>query len=187
MAVDLITPPKSFPENGVLGLAPHKNDLSIVRTLAAQGQIDREIVTLNLEDRGHSITFGSVNLDAIMLSNGDVHDQVKFFSNVGQDKWGVLMDHIKYDGELVRRVNNSGYAYYVHAKVGYIDSGNSSIQLPMTDYNFIKRRMQWQDGSIESRRVPNTEESQERYQLFSRRPCTEIQDNLGALEFFIQN
>ena len=33
MAVDMIQPPNSFPENGILGLAPSKNKMSIVRTL----------------------------------------------------------------------------------------------------------------------------------------------------------
>ena len=37
------------------------------------------------------------------------------------------MDHVMYDGERVRKYYNTGYAYYVHAKIGYIDSGNSSI------------------------------------------------------------
>lgn len=157
IAVDLITPPKSFNENGVLGLAPSKNRNHIVHTLADQGKIDKEIVTLNLEDRGHVITFGRVNLDAIILENhAENNESVKYFSNVGQDKWGVLMDHVMYDGDKVRKYNNSGYAYYVHAKTAYIDSGNSSIQLPKIDFDFIKLRMMWQEPSIESRRVPNT-------------------------------
>lgn len=134
MAVDLITPPKSFPENGVLGLAPNKNGMSIVRTLKEQNKIDRELVTLNLEDERHYIIFGTVNVDSIMLHNDEFNDQVYYFSNVGHEKWAVLMDHIRYDGELVRRVNNNGYAYYIHAKQAYIDSGNSSIQLPFTDF-----------------------------------------------------
>ena len=83
IAVDLITPPNSFTENGIMGLAPNKNKNNIVRTLYNQGQIDKEIVTLNLEARGHVITFGSVNLDGIILSNEDENAQVRFFSNVG--------------------------------------------------------------------------------------------------------
>ena len=113
--------------------------------------------------------------------------QVKFFSNVGQEKWAVLMDHIHYDGERVRKVNNNGYAYYIHAKQAYIDSGNSSIQLPYTDFQFIKQRMQWNETSIDVRRVPNTVESQQRYQLYSVKSCSDIEKNVGSLEFFIQN
>ena len=106
-----------------------------------------------LEDQNHYILFGSVNINHIILENNEENDQIKFFSNVGQEKWAVLMDHIRYDGELVRRVNNSGYAYYIHAKQAFIDTGNSSIQLPYTDFQFIKQRMQWNESSIDFRRV----------------------------------
>lgn len=181
----MITPPGSFPENGVLGLAPNKNKMSIVRRLKEQNIIDRELVTLNLEDQQQKIIFGQVSVDRIMLSNQELNDQVNFFSNVGQEKWAVLMDHVRYDGDLVRRVNNSGYAYYIHAKQAYIDSGNSSIQLPYTDFQYIKQRMQWNDTTIDVRRVPNTEESQQRFQLFSYSSCDEIEDNIGPLEFYI--
>lgn len=47
--------------------------------------------------------------------------------------------------------------------------------------------MQWNDSTIDVRRVPNTEESQQRFELFSYSSCTEIEDNMGSLEFYIQN
>lgn len=72
----MITPPRSFPENGVLGLAPNKNKMSIVRTLKEQNKISRELVTLNLEDQRHYIIFGTVNLKSIMISNDELNDQV---------------------------------------------------------------------------------------------------------------
>ena len=41
LAVDLIKPEKTFPENGVLGLAPNKKNQSIVNIMKEQGLIDR--------------------------------------------------------------------------------------------------------------------------------------------------
>jgi len=76
VAVDLVTPPRSFPENGVLGLAPNKNKMSIVRTLKEQNKINRELVTLNLEDQRHYIIFGTVDFPSIATSNDELSDQV---------------------------------------------------------------------------------------------------------------
>jgi len=41
LAVDLIKPEKTFPENGVLGLAPNKKNQSIVHIMQEQGLIDK--------------------------------------------------------------------------------------------------------------------------------------------------
>jgi len=111
---------------------------------------------------------------------------VKQFSNVGQGNWALMLDHIQYNDSFVRLDDTKSYKFYVHSKMAYIDSGNSSIQLPMAEFNIIKDIMMSQESSIKIRRVPNTDEDQERFELYSLKTCKEIQANLKSLELIIQ-
>lgn len=47
-----------------------------------------------------------------------------YYSNIGLNHWAVLMDDIKYDNHDVG--GNGG------GKMALIDSGNTSIQIPLT-------------------------------------------------------
>jgi len=49
-----------------------------------------------------------------------------------------MLDHIQYNDSFVRYDDTMSYKFYVHSKMAYIDSGNASIQLPMTEFNIVK-------------------------------------------------
>ena len=57
------------------------------------------------------------------------------FSNVGFNEWALLVDHVKYDGQSA--YDKSQKNVMVHTKLALIDSGNSSIQLPMAEFRII--------------------------------------------------
>ena len=122
LAVDRIYPENSFSENGVLGLAPTSDVLSIVKNLHEQNKINNQIISINYEDGNHSISFGDI--DYSKLSGGQ--NSLNYFSNVGQDSWAVSIDNLVYNGSSIS-TDIDGFDQYVHLKIAHIDSGNGSI------------------------------------------------------------
>lgn len=61
LAVDDINPNLSFSYNGVFGLAPSQGTRSMIKSMKWQNVIKKEIVSINLEQTQHSITFGDIN------------------------------------------------------------------------------------------------------------------------------
>ena len=66
-----------------------------------------------------SISFGEIEGAKIV----DGEDGLRYYSNVGQNRWAMLMDHLKYGKEGLRGDNYD----YIETKIALIDSGNSSI------------------------------------------------------------
>ena len=133
--------------NGVLGLAPTTHfDQSFIWHLKRAGQIDKAILGLNFEnpaEHAHKseIHFGSFNVDEI--EGGE--EGVNYYSNLGNGKWGLLMDDFLYNGQDMTGNHM--------AHIALIDSGNSSIQLPATIFNNIKAAMQIKEPSVSETKV----------------------------------
>lgn len=98
---------------------------------------------------------------------------VNFYSNLAVDAWGLLMDDITYNGVDV--------SWDHQAKIGLIDSGNNSIQLPNTMFERVKREMQKIEMSVYEAEVDSKKI------LVARKACHELYDTLGDLTFSIQD
>lgn len=70
------------------------------------------------------------------VKNG--HDGLTHFSNVGQSAWAVVLNEFTYGAEKFSNNNDAKKAELnddsdmVETKLAYIDSGNSSIQIPQS-------------------------------------------------------
>ena len=90
----------AMPMDGVIGLSPARTGHNFIRTLKAQGQIDDAIVGFNYEPYGvpnlqSRVTFGYVAWEEIEWGE----DGANYYSNLGQDKWGLMMDDFAYAGK----------------------------------------------------------------------------------------
>jgi hypothetical protein len=79
------------------------------------------------------------------------------------------MDDLEYDGVDV--------TWDHKAKIGLIDSGNNSIQIPATMFDRVKREMQKKEMSIYDSEVDG------HTILVARKPCHELYDVLGDIKF----
>jgi len=73
-----------FAANGILGLAPSRDEKSFVRQLFDNGVIDQEVVSLNLEDpndKSIDSTIGFGEIDGSQIIGGE--DGLRYYSNVG--------------------------------------------------------------------------------------------------------
>lgn len=77
---------------------------------------------MNYEDGNHSVTFGEIEYNKI--PNGK--DGLNYFSNVGMNSWAVVIDHLSYNNASISP-EIEFLDDFVHLKIAYIDSGNSSI------------------------------------------------------------
>ena len=146
-----------FPANGVLGLAPSNDNRSIVKTLKDQGQISRGIVALNYEDpldttQASSVGFGET--DFAQVVGGE--DGLETFSNVGFNEWALLVDHVMY-GDM-HTVDDDSTQTVVHTKIALLDSGNSTIQLPDSEFRAMKAAMIEAEPSLHEVEKANGEE-----------------------------
>lgn len=80
-----------------------------------------------------SIGFGEIEGAKIV----DGEEGLRYYSNVGQNRWAMLMDHLKYGKESLRDDDFE----YVETKIALIDSGNSSIQIPESEFTYLKDTM----------------------------------------------
>ena len=92
-----------------------------------------------------------------------------YYSNLAVDAWGLLMDDLKY--------NDVDVTWDHKAKIGLVDSGNNSIQIPNTMFERVKREMQKVELSIYEAEVDDKKI------LVARKPCHELYDVLGDLTF----
>ena len=58
-----------------------------------------------------------------------------------------MLDHVRYDGDLILP-EYEGLEGYVPTRLAYIDTANSSIQIPESEFNLLKDRMMKEDDSI---------------------------------------
>lgn len=132
--------------NGVLGLGPNGGENSFVQSLKMHGQFpnQRAIVGINFEnpldtDQKSTISLGEINYDEV--EGGQ--DEVSYFTNLASDKyWGLLMDDFYYGGMEMSGDHK--------AKIGIIDSGNTSIQIPQSMYVKVMANMRAHERSIYS-------------------------------------
>mmetsp|Transcript_14385 Transcript_14385/g.24503 ORF Transcript_14385/g.24503 Transcript_14385/m.24503 type:complete len:214 (+) Transcript_14385:439-1080(+) len=169
-----------FQPNGVLGLAPGGGDQSFISQLKVQGSIQRELVGLNLEDTldttlSSTITFGELQYTQVV--NGEVG--LTHFSNVGQDSWGLIVDKILYGGDLVASEQDKLSKHtLVNAKVAYIDTANSTIQLPASLFNIVADQIRGGEKTVVADKLPNGKNC-----LISSSKCSEIRGSLKKLQF----
>ena len=110
-----------FYANGVIGLAPTKNTkINIIEQLYRQGVIANRAIGLNFENpldtnQKSRISIGQIDYNEI---EGGI-DGLNYYSNRAVEKWGLEMDDFLYND--VDMTSNTG------AKIGLIDSGNTSI------------------------------------------------------------
>ena len=110
-----------FDANGVLGLAPSEDPKqSYVDTLYRDGMISQRVVGLNYEnpldtDQKSKISIGSIDYSEIEGGQKGIN----YYKNKADGFWGLKMDDFLYDN-----VDMTGNH---EAKIGLIDSGNTSI------------------------------------------------------------
>ena len=143
--------------------------------------IKDELISLNYEDGNHSIVFGEVDYSKLPLGKASLN----YFSNVGQGSWAVVIDHMEYNGKNISR-EIDGLENFVHLKIAYIDSGNSSMQIMRSDFNNLYRSIHSQDDSVVME--CNNASTAERCRLYSPKKCEDLmKSNLSPLEFYIQD
>ena len=119
---------------GIVGLGPYshslagtaysnKYDSNLVWRMYHEEVIDYPIVGINYEPWGvrglqSKLTFGY--LDYTQIEDGE--DGLNYYSNLGRDNWGLMMDDFMYNG--IDMTEGQG------PKVAIIDSGNVTLQLP---------------------------------------------------------
>jgi hypothetical protein len=108
---------------GIVGLAPKDGEQNYVRQLYDQRKINYPLVGINYEPWGvrglqSRISFGFIDFSEIE----DGENGLNFYSNLGRDHWGLMMDDLMYNG--MDMTDGQG------PKVAIIDSGNITIQLP---------------------------------------------------------
>lgn len=146
-----------------------------------QKVIKDAIVGFNYEDpeeisQVSQVSFGEINCNEI---EGGC-ENANYYSNLGRDKWGLLIDDFLY--------NDQDMTNGQKAKIALIDSGNVSIQLPQfvwenvlvsmqheafgKDFRFIKEKNL--DTGRQEIRIPNYN-------------CRDIWDQLKPISFKLEN
>lgn len=74
---------------------------------------------------------------------------MNYYNNLAVGKWGLLMDDVTYDGKDMSKG--------VGARIGFIDSGNSTIQVPRKVYRNILAHMHSEDLSVYSSELDQQE------------------------------
>lgn len=105
---------------GVVGISPAKNNHNYVWRLFESGFIKRALVGINYEKWGDyhqrsRINMGYIDFDEIV----DGEDGANYYSNLGGDYWGLMIDDFMYDSTDM--TDNQ------QAKVAFIDSANTTI------------------------------------------------------------
>lgn len=162
-----------FQANGVIGLAPNSHDKSYVNQLHQQGAIENRQVGLNFEDPDDAASISTITFgyfDYSQIQGGE--EGFNYYSNIGLNHWSVLMDNFKY--------GNAGISGSGNGKMALVDSGNTSIQIPASQFSYLKDQMQRQDSSIYVQTVDENEI------LVSRKKCSELYSVFSDLKFTIQ-
>ena len=161
-----------FEANGIIGLAPVNDDRNYIRSLFFQGQILEQRIGLNIEDPNDvrqisTITVGYFDYDQII--GGE--DGFNYYANLGLQVWAILMQNVKYD--------HFGLTENSLGRMAILDTGNTSIQIPNSEFEVLKKKMKEQDSSIIEQNVEDS------VILVSRRQCKDLYDILGDIEFLL--
>lgn len=163
----------NFEANGVLGLSPAGGARSILHRLWESGQIERQIFGLNFEnpidtDQRSVVKIGEVDYDEVEGGEAGIN----YYSNLAIGKWGLLMDDFMYDD-----VDMTGDH---SAKLAFIDSGNFSIQIPESMFNNLLVSLKKKEQTVFAQKVSG------KTILVARKPCEDLYDTLGDIEFALQ-
>ena len=88
----------SFDANGILGLAPAKDDRSIVSKLFLEGDILAQKVGLNFEDPANANQVSLITLgyfDGSLIKNG-ADEGLNYYNNIRNDTWSLKVDSLSY-------------------------------------------------------------------------------------------
>ena len=123
-----------FEANGVIGLAPADGEKSYIHQLYAQGEVEELKVGLNYENPADSssvstVSFGEWAFDQV--HGGE--EGLNYYPNAATSHWAVMMDDVSYDDKDIQGA--------VGGKIALIDSGNTSIQLPESEFRQLKSYM----------------------------------------------
>ena len=97
---------------------------------------------------------------------------MRFYSNIAHEGsgWGIIMDQITYGGKNMTEASKS-------SKIGFIDSGNTSIQVPESVFENLLNTMREKEKSIGERQVDGNTI------LVANKPCENLYDTFGDLNF----
>jgi hypothetical protein len=98
-------------------------------------------------------------------------DGLNWYPNTATSHWGVIMDDVQY--------NNQDIQGKVGGKLALIDSGNTSIQLPASEFEQLKSYMREQDDTLYEQKVD------EKIILVSRHRCENLYSVYGDLKFML--
>jgi hypothetical protein len=137
----------NFEANGIIGLSPSRSSESYINALWEQGVITSRIVGLNFEnpmdnDQQSKISIGQIDYNEVEEGvNG-----IRYYTNIATEGtgWGIIMDSVSYNGK-----NVTGSATD-HSKIAFIDSGNTSIQVPESVFENLLNEMRTKEKSIGS-------------------------------------
>ena len=99
-------------------------------------------------------------------------DGLNYYTNLAVGKWGLLMDDFMYSG-----IDMTGDHF---AKIALIDSGNFSIQIPATMFDNVMKEMKKHEISTFKQTVGGHSI------MVARKPCSELYDKFGDIEFSLQ-
>jgi len=120
---------------GIVGISPARSSHNFIWRLFDSGFIKRALVGINYEKWGDyhqrsRINMGYIDFDEIV----DGEDGANYYSNLGGDYWGLMMDDFAY-GDVDMTENQQ-------QKIAFIDSANTTIQLPEFVFNNTLKKMQ---------------------------------------------
>lgn len=106
-------------------------------------------------------------------------DGTNFYSNLGRDKWAILLDDFMYGDRDMTNGERS--------KIALIDSGNVSIQLPhwIWDNLLIKMQYQAMNSDFKIDKIQN-EKGQWEIRVMNKN-CDEVWPTLQPIEFKIES
>ena len=162
---------------GVIGLSPARNDHNYVRKLKSEGVIDRAVVGLNYEPWGvkgltSRIHFGYVDVGEVEYGEAGLN----YYSNLGRDKWGLMMDDFYYNGKDMTMGQQP--------KVALLDTGNITIQLP--EFVFDNTLQAMNVHTMEGINFYESHNPDKSITIEADKPCSKIYGVLKTIEFKLQ-
>lgn len=154
-----------------MGLAPNFKSKSYVENLFSQGQISDKIVGLNYEDPNDqnsvsTVSFGYYDFNQIMYGE----QGLSYFDNIGLNVWALILKDMKFKGQSLQTGNQG-------ERMAVIDSANTTIQIPTSQFQKFKEILLSQDPTVTEADMDGETV------LTSRKSCSYLQNIYGDLSF----
>jgi hypothetical protein len=161
----------SFSANSIVGLAPNFKSKSYVENLFSQGQISDKIVGLNYEDPNDqnsvsTVSFGYYDFNQIMYGE----QGLSYFDNIGLNVWALILKDMKFKSQSLQTGNQG-------ERMAVIDSANTTIQIPTSQFQKFKEILLSQDPTVTEADMDGETV------LTSRKSCSYLQNIYGDLTF----